>query len=70
MFEVHKLTGSVLVDANGRPQGMESAGVVATYRTLEMAEREACRLSRLGNGINRGRYQVRGSDGEVFEPHY
>lgn len=39
-YEIHKLTGSTLVDASGRGYGNESAGCVAKARSLESAERK------------------------------
>lgn len=40
-YEVHRLTGATLMDASGRPCGLESAGVVSRHRTREAAERAA-----------------------------
>jgi hypothetical protein len=44
MYELHKLTGSVLVDANGRAYGNESSGVVSRHRTVEAAEKAGDKL--------------------------
>jgi hypothetical protein len=46
-YEVHRLTGSTLIDASGRGYGNESAGVLSRHRTRQAAEREAARLRRV-----------------------
>lgn len=45
-YEVHNLTGSTLIDGDGRATGNESAGVVSRHRTREAAERAAAAYRR------------------------
>jgi hypothetical protein len=56
VYEVHKLTGSMLIDGDGRVTGPESAGAVSRHRTREAAERERDRQNKTGMGA---RYEVR-----------
>ena len=37
MYEIHKLTGSWLIDAQGRMTGHESAGVISRHKSLSLA---------------------------------
>jgi hypothetical protein len=43
-YEVHSLTGSVLIDGDGRQCGNESAGVISRHRTLAAAQRKAASM--------------------------
>jgi hypothetical protein len=65
VFHVHKFTDgdNRLVSADGTVGQRESAGIVSSHATAEEAQREVGRLSRMGNGINAGKYGIRTDDG-------
>lgn len=64
-YEVHRLTGSVLIDGKGRATGNESAGVVGRHRTLEAAQRRVEELASIGIDSPRN-YEIRNR--ETGEP--
>ncbi len=45
IYEVHRLTDSMLMDGEDRSMGRESAGVVSRHRTLAAAERACARMN-------------------------
>ena len=44
MIEIHRLTGSILIDRDGRGMGNESAGVVSRHRKVYAAARKMRQL--------------------------